>query len=115
MSPLLTARPTFPPVFSCASAFGVWEITRPSGTVFENLRFTEPTLNPAALIACSADFRVLPVTFGTGGALPNDAVTERAELIVTVHRPAPVQAPDQPENDDADAAIADSVTCVPLA
>jgi hypothetical protein len=43
------------------------------------------------------------------------AVTARAELIVTVQVPVPVQAPLQPVNVKPVAAWADSVTTVPLA
>jgi hypothetical protein len=38
-----------------------------------------------------AYFSVLPVTFGTSGARANAAVTESAEVIVTVQLPVPVQ------------------------
>jgi len=47
-------------------------------------------------------------------ATANVAVTERAWLIVTVQVPVPVQAPLQPENADPLAAVAVSVTIVPL-
>jgi hypothetical protein len=43
------------------------------------------------------------------------AVTEVAAERVTVHVPVPVQAPDQPANVDPEAAVAVSVTAVPLA
>jgi hypothetical protein len=43
----------------------------------------------------------------------NDALTERAALIVTVHAPVPEQAPDQPVKREPGDADAVSVTIVP--
>jgi hypothetical protein len=43
------------------------------------------------------------------------AVTEAAAVRVTAHVPVPLQAPDQPANVEPEAAVAVSVTAVPLA
>jgi hypothetical protein len=45
----------------------------------------------------------------------NSAVTVAAALRVTAQVPVPLHAPDQPANVDPEAALAVSVTCVPLA
>lgn len=47
--------------------------------------------------------------------MSKSAVTEVAALRVTTQVDVPVQAPDQPVNVDPEAAVAVSVTCVPLA
>jgi hypothetical protein len=48
-------------------------------------------------------------------ALLNVAVTELLAVKVKLHVPVPVQAPDQPANVEPEAAVAVSVTAVPLA
>ncbi|MCB0862107.1 MAG: hypothetical protein KDB66_02710 [Solirubrobacterales bacterium] len=53
----------------------------------------------------------LPV--GRTVSLSNEAVTDLASLIVTLQVPVPVQAPDQPVNDEPVPAVGVNVTSVP--
>jgi hypothetical protein len=50
---------------------------------------------------------------GPVGIFVNEAVTDSAEVIVTVHAPVPVHAPLQPPNVEPLAAVAVSVRLVP--
>jgi hypothetical protein len=59
-------------------------------------------------------YRIDRADGGEGGATLNVAVAELAAFIVTTQLPVPVQAPLQPAKVDPAAAVAVSVTEVPL-
>jgi hypothetical protein len=89
-------------------------------TVFERALVTRPVRQWAAAIRRFAVVSDLSFTFGTtqrtrGGVKTGLKVAVRvfAPSIVTVHGPAPLHAPLQPENVDPPAAVAVSVTLVP--
>lgn len=111
--PLLTTRLTLAPYLRCLCGFGFWEITCPFFALAEKTRSILPTRQPWALILRSARCRRFPLTLGTRQTLRKDARTERAAVIESVQDGLPVQALDQPVNDDPLVALAIRVTKLP--
>ena len=61
-----------------------------------------------------ADYRIERPDGGEGGGRLNAALTDLAALMLTTQLPVPVHAPLQPVNVEPAAAVAVSVTDVPL-
>ena len=109
------------PAANLRPAAGRCEITRPSGTFLDLTFLTLPVRQCAAAMLRFAFANGLPLTFGTTQRTPGFgfgtwlkvALTAFGPSIVTVHKPVPLQAPPQPTNVEAAAAVADNVTVVP--
>jgi hypothetical protein len=90
----------------CSGGYiGIKKERAPNGTLpFETLRDAK----------LARRYRTERVEGGEGGGTLNVAVTDFAESIATTQLPVPVHAPLQPAKVEPDAAVAVSVTDVPL-